>query len=295
MRRAIIGVLLLVLLLNAAPPVRADGGVAVRSSEAQINFPRSVTFRLDAESETAISDVQLQVRTPGQRYGSAVRNVRPSFSPGQRINATWSWPRFGSQLPPGAEITYRWRITDGDGRVTETPLASVYVQDTRHEWRELSGGGVTVRWYKGDDRFGREVLDAAREGVARVQRQQGVDLRHPVTVHIYGSQQELFEAVPGAPGWIGGISIPDFDTVLVGFDSRALEWGERALVHELTHQMVYQMTAHPTLGSRVPTWLNEGLAVVSEGATEPKSRELLDEAIRADTVPTLRNLSLIHI
>jgi hypothetical protein len=290
-RRLLAAALALLALLVSASGVAADEGVTVRASEAQVNFPRGVTFRLEAESAVQISDVQLQLNTPGQRYGNAVRNVRPTFTPGDHISATWSWQRFGSVLPPGAEISYRWRITDAEGRVTETPLSSLRVQDDRHTWRELSDGNVTVRWYRGDDAFGRDLLASARESVDRIQAQQGVDLHYPVTVHVYGSQQELFEAIPGVPGWIGGISIPEFDTVVVGFGPQDLSWGRRALTHELTHQMVFQMTAHPTLGSRVPVWLNEGLAVVSEGEIEPAAQKLLDDAVRGDMLPTLRNLA----
>jgi hypothetical protein len=265
--------------------------VVVRASEAEVNFPRGVSFRLEAESAAGIRDVQLQVHTPGRRYGAAVRNVRPSFSPGQAVSASWTWPRFGNALPPGTVITYRWRITDDEGYVTETEQASVRVQDGRYTWRELSEGSFTVRWYRGDDRFGRDLLAAVREGAERLTRLQGVDLHYPLTIHVYGSQRELYEAVPGVPGWIGGIAIPEFDTVIVGFEPGNLAWGRRALTHEMTHQLVYQMTAHPTLGSRVPTWLNEGLAVVAEGDTERANRRLVDDAVDDDVLPTLRNLA----
>jgi len=290
LREALI-VLAVLAALVLATPVRAEEGVVVRASEAQVNFPRGVSFRLEAESAAGIADVQLQVNTPGQRYGAAVRNVRPTFAAGPSVTATWTWPRFGNQLPPGAEVTYRWRITETDGRVTETPQSSVRVQDSRHDWQEISDGPITVRWYKGGESFGRDILGAARESTARLRQIQGVELRYPLTIHVYASQAELFEAVPGAPGWIGGISIPEFDTVMIGIEPTNLPWGRRALTHEMTHQLVFQMTHHPTLGSRVPTWLNEGLAVVAEGETEARNRQLVDEAVDADTLPTLRALS----
>jgi hypothetical protein len=285
---------LMLLLVPSGMTIRTVGAeepVVVRASRAEINFPRNVSFRLEAESDVEITDIQLQVNTPGQRYGAAVRNVRPSFTPGQQITATWTWPRRGSGLPPGAEITYRWRITDTAGRVTETPLESVRVLDARYRWQELSEGLITVRWYNGGDGFGRDLLAAAQESTQRLSQLQGVDLRYPLTIHVYGSQAELYEAVPGAPGWIGGIAIPEFDTVMIGIEPNNLPWGRRALTHEIAHQLVYQMTAHPTLGSRVPTWLNEGLAVVAEGETEARNHALVDQAVAANTLPTLRALS----
>jgi hypothetical protein len=290
-RGAALLAILLVLFSGTATAIHGEDSVVVRASEAQVNFPRSVSFRLEAESSTEITDVMLRVNTPGQRYGAAARNVRPSFTPGRAVSATWTWPRSGNGLPPGTEITYRWRITQADGTVTETAQESVRVQDSRHAWQELSEGLITVRWYRGGESFGREVLAAAKESSARLARLQGVDLTNPLTIHVYGSQPELFEAVPGAPGWIGGIAIPEFDTVMIGIEPSNLAWGRRALTHEIAHQLVYQMTAHPTLGSRVPTWLNEGLAVVAEGETEARNQALVDQAVANDSLPTLRALN----
>ena len=265
--------------------------VTVHASRAEVSFPRAVRFYLDAESAPGITDVQLQVRTPGQRYGSATRNLRPTFTPGARVQADWTWARLGASLPPGAEVVYRWRITDAAGLVTETDPVSVRVEDNRYTWRELREGPLTLRWYRGDDRFGRELLAEAREAMARLERAQGVEPRHPLTIHVYGSQADLFAALPGVPEWVAGIAIPEFDTVMVGLEPGNLDWGRRLLTHELAHQIVYQMTAHPTLGSRVPTWLNEGLAVVAEGDTEAGNRDLIAEAVATDSLPTLRTLA----
>jgi hypothetical protein len=287
----VVPALILALSIGTPPVATAEGSVVVHASLADVDFPQSVTFRLEAESATQITDVSLQVNTPGQRYGAAVRNVRPSFTPGQSVSATWTWPRAGNGLPPGTEIIYRWRITAADGSVTETAQESIRVQDRRYQWQELTEGPITVRWYRGGDAFGREIMAAAKESAARLARLQGVDLRNALTIHVYGSQPELFEAVPGAPGWIGGIAIPEFDTVMIGIEPSNLSWGRRALTHEIAHQLVYQMTAHPTLGSRVPTWLNEGLAVVAEGESEDRNQTLLDEAVANNTLPTLRALN----
>lgn len=238
-----------------------------------------------------ITDLQLQLSTPGRRYGAAIRNLRPTFTPGQRVAASWTWARFGSDLPPGTEISYRWRMTDAAGQERLTDQQSVRVEDSRYQWQEAHEGLLTVRWHQGDRRFGDAVLAASIASIATLREQQGVELRYPVTVHVYGSQSELYQALPGVPTWIGGISVPELDTVMVGFNTSGLREGERALTHELTHQVIYQMTAHPTVGSQVPTWLNEGLAVASEGATDTRNRDLLDEAIQNDELPTLRNLS----
>ncbi len=285
-----LAIMLLVLIPARATPIRAVSGVTVLTSEASVNFPSGVTFTLEAESATAITDVSLQLNTPTQRYGAYPRNVRPDYQPGSRVSASWTWRRFGGNLPPGTPVTYRWRITDGTGAVTETPLATVRLDDNRFQWRELSDGTVTVRWHQGGDDFGRDLLRDAAATIARLSRDQGVDAQSPVTIHVYASQSELYAALPGVPAWVGGISVGEFDTVLVPIAPGGVAEGRKALAHELTHQLIYQLTFNPTLGSKLPVWLNEGLAVVSEGPTSATNRRRLEQSVTADSVPTLRGL-----
>lgn len=291
--RLLLLLLLVVALVALRPdPAGADATITVGRSEATVSFPGAVSFRLEAESAAEITGVTLLATTPGRRYGGALHNFRPTFTPGPRVAASYTWRRFGSALPPGTEITYRWRITAADGSTTETPAASVRVDDGRFPWRELRDGAITVRWHKGDDRFGRDLLAAATESIAELGKVQGIELRYPLTIHNYASQQELYEAIPGAPAWIGGVAIPEFDTLITGIPPGRLSGeGRRVLAHEITHQLVYQMTAHPTLGSVVPTWLNEGLAVVAEGPTQRQNQRLIDDAVDDDALPTLRNLA----
>ena len=291
--RYLIAFLLLTLLAAAAvgpAPARAETAITVISSGARVNFPSGVTFTLEAESAAEISEVVLQVNTPGQRHGAYPRNVRPDFRPGARVTANWTWRRFGTSLPPGTEVTYRWLMTDAAGSVHETPVASVRVDDTRFQWKELREGPVTVRWHEGGDAFGRDLLSATKLAVSRLEQEQGVDLQTPVTVHVYASDSEMHSALPGLPAWAGGISLGEWDMLLVPIPPQQLNAGRRALVHELAHQLIYQITFHPALGSKVPVWLNEGLAVVAEGATSTGNRRLIDDAVDNGTLPTLRSL-----
>jgi hypothetical protein len=291
MIRALVVVVIVLAIFTLQAARVGAAGVTVVSSAARVDFPWGVTFTLEAVSEAEITDVSLLVNLPNQRYGAYPRNVRPDFRPGPRVTATWTWRRYGSQLPPGADISYQWRITDAAGARVETPMAVVRVEDTRFPWRELKSDTVTLRWYRGDEAFGRDLLDAATATVTRLAHEQGVDLVRPVTVLVYGSQADLYSALPGTPPWIGGISIGEYDTVLVPIAPGDRGDGQRALLHELTHQIIYQITFSPGLGSRVPAWLNEGLAVVAEGGTSREHRQALAQAVQFDRLPTLRTLT----
>jgi hypothetical protein len=271
---------------------RAADAITVVSSDASVQFPNAVTFTLVAASQQSITNVSLIVDTPGKDYGDVPVNVRPSFTPGSAVRATWTWdsPGPGYQLPPGVEIDYRWSIEDSGGASMQTAPAIVRYADSRFNWQERSGPGVHLYWNQGGAAFGGELMQTAQSGLTRLHDEQGVDLVSNVSVYVYADQRELRGAMLGSPTWIGGRAYPEFGTILLVIDRDHISDGERSLVHELTHQLVYQQTADPLLGSHVPLWLNEGLAVTSEGPTKPEFKTALSMAISKNDVSSFRNL-----
>ena len=161
------------LLLGAAATgrLRAAAPIVINRSEARVTFPTGVTFTLDAEATEAITDVALQITVPSQRYGSFPQNVRPDFRPGNRVTASYAWRRLGSALPPGAVVSYRWRVTDAVGNTIESAAATVTVEDGRYTWQEAREGLLTVRWYRADEAFGRRLLSEAQAAIAKVSRE----------------------------------------------------------------------------------------------------------------------------
>jgi hypothetical protein len=61
------------------------------------------------------------------------------------------------------------------------------------------------------------------------------------------------------------------------------------VVHELTHQVTYQMTNNP-YGS-LPVWLNEGLSMYAEGELDVTFRSYLSDALNSGDVLSVRSLS----
>ena len=66
------------------------------------------------------------------------------------------------------------------------------MDDNRFQWQELRDGPLTVRWYRGDERFGRDMLGSVTDAVRRLSAEQGVDLAAPVTVHVYDGAGHAF-------------------------------------------------------------------------------------------------------
>jgi hypothetical protein len=148
---------------------------------------------------------------------------------------------------------------------------------------------VRLHWYEGDEAFATDLATAAHNGLQFNETQSGLKAAAPIDIYVYASTDDLKEAILYEPSWTGGQAFPDQNIVILGISEYDLDWGRDAIVHELTHVLVGHLT-FSCLGD-VPTWLNEGLAVYSEGELDPASESQLEAAIRDDTLLTVRSLS----
>ena len=89
--------------------------------------------------------------------------------------------------------------------------------------------------------------------------------------------------------WTGGVAFTRYGTIAIGISPGNLSWGRRAISHELTHLVIHQMTLNPY--SDLPTWLDEGLAMHSEGPLNPQFTSSLNRAIDEDNLISVQSLS----
>ncbi|HSK86933.1 MAG TPA: hypothetical protein VK880_01150, partial [Anaerolineales bacterium] len=88
---------------------RAD----VANNEVVLHFPEAATFRLSFSGEAEITSVVLEYGNEQQTCGEVIAKAFPQFTPGKTIQAEWTWEmRQSGSLPPGAQLWWRWRITD---------------------------------------------------------------------------------------------------------------------------------------------------------------------------------------
>ena len=290
MRKSILALILSLSLLTvtsafASPPPD------VTNNEVTLNFPESATFRLTVTSEAEITSVVLEYGNEQQTCGEVIAKAFPQFTPAKTVAAEWTWEmRQSGSLPPGAQLWWRWRITDANGSETLTETETATWLDDVHQWQTMSNGdNLQLHWYEGDQAFATELAQAAYDGLQFNETQSGLQAEAPIDIYIYADTYDLQEAILYEPSWTGGQAFPDQDIVILGISKSDLEWGKDAIAHELTHVLVGHLT-FSCLGD-VPTWLNEGLAVYSEGGLDPQSQQQLDDAIQNDTLLTVRSLS----
>lgn len=292
MKRIGIFALMVSLLLVSLSPglVQAQGGVTVAASSVDVEFPAKLHFSLSARSDVNITDVRLYYTIDRESYAQVTSEVYIEFVPATVVDADWTWDmKKTGGLPTGAGVRYWWIVKDANGDKAETTPASISFDDNRYTWRSLAENNVTIFWYKGNQSFAGELMSAAQQALTRLTNNTGAYLKTPVKIYIYANSQDLQGAMIFPQEWTGGSAFTEFGIITIGIDTDNLDWGKRALAHELTHLVVHQMTFNPYIG--LPTWLDEGLAMYNEGALDASLVGSLQRALDANSLITVRSLS----
>lgn len=273
--------------------VAAQAGITVTASNVAVNFPSQAVFTVNAESYVDIVDVRLYYQVDKMNYAEVVSEGWADFTPASKVEANWVWDMTNASLPPGAEVTYWWRIEDAAGNKIETSPKIMHFDDGRYTWQSLTGtvpqgGELTLFWYTGGDSFARELMDVCQEGLARLTQDIGTYPERPIKIYIYASDSALKGAMISSNEWSGGVAFTDFGIIAISISPSELDWGKGALVHELTHLVVRQATFSPY--GQLPLWLDEGLATYNEGELDPVLRSYLEEAILKDELISVRSL-----
>lgn len=290
-RQLLTAILLALALTIGAELTPAPVAAQATADRATISFPQQVTYSATLASGAPITKVVLEYGSEQLNCGHVIGKAFPEFTSALVVSVEWTWDmRQSGSLPPGATLWWRWRYEDESGAQFVTEEQNVTWLDSDHRWRTLAHRDLLrLHWYAGDDAFAQTLLDTALAGLALNEQQAGLTTPAPVDVYIYANTADMREAILYEPSWTGGLAFPDHDIVLIGISSSDLDWGRSALVHELTHVLVGHLT-FTCLGD-VPTWLNEGLAVYSEGQLDSASQAQLDAAIRSDALLSVRSLS----
>jgi len=282
--------LILSLNLFTVPTAFAAPQADVANDQPVIQFPNTITFQAKITASANITSIVLEYGSEQLTCGDVIAKAFPEFTPGKSIDAQWTWDmRQSGSLPPGATIWWRWRYIDESGKETVSDQKTITWLDSEHNWKTIKKDKLNLHWYSGNQEFAQELLNAAQGGLDFNRTKSGLIAEAPIDLYIFADTNDMKDAILYEPSWTGGQAFADHDIVILGISQNDLDWGKDAIVHELTHVLVGHLT-FSCLGA-VPTWLNEGLAVYSEGELDSTSQTQLDEAIRNDNLLTVRSLS----
>jgi hypothetical protein len=275
---------------SSSPTTYAASGPGVEGNHAKPDFPDSVTFYLSVSSQAVIDTIELEYGATQVTCGAASAKATPDFDPATRVKASWTWDfRKSNSPPPGARIWWRWHVRDEAGNELEVEEQEIFFDDPRYDWQEIRSDELVLLSAVPVRTVNQGLWQAANEALDRLESDIGARPERLVKIYNYPSTQDLHDAVVFTREWTGGQARASYDTILLGVNRSNLEWGERAMTHELTHLVIYQVTFN-CLGD-LPTWLDEGLAEYIEGDLTSHSQETLDAARADDDLITLQSLS----
>ncbi len=291
-KKASILALVICLLLTILSPglVQAQSGLTVLDSSAQAEFPSNLKFNLSVESDVTITDIRLHYAVDLVSFAQVTSEVYIEFVPSPTVDAKWTWDmRKTGGLPPGSSVDYWWTVEDVNGNRVETAPVKVRFDDLRYPWRSLAEDEITIYWYKGDESFAQEIMAVAQQALVQLASDTGAYLERPIKLYIYASAQDLQGAMIYPQEWTGGAAFTRYDTITIGIAPGNLQWGKKAIAHELTHLVIHQMTLNPYGG--LPNWLDEGLAMHTEGVLGPQFTTHLNRAIAENGLISVPSLS----
>jgi hypothetical protein len=291
MRRTFISILVIAVLALFVPVlVQAQSEISVLSSSAQADFPNSLTFNLSAESDTKITDVRLRYIVEQEAYTEVIGEAPVAFNSATKISVSYVLDmRQTGGLPPGTTVHYWWIVKNTDGEKIETNRESVHFDDERYQWQSITQDMVTIYWYEGQKSFADELMSSAQQTLAKLAQDTGASLERSVKIYVYASTADLQGALVFPSEWTGGVAFTGQSTIAIGIPIYSLDWGKRAISHELAHQATHQMTRNPY--NDIPTWLSEGLAMYAEGPLEAYFASSLKNAVNQNSLISVRSLA----
>jgi hypothetical protein len=286
-------ILILISLFAITVASAPQNAVSVHKNNAELNFPETITFQLEASSSTKITSVHLEFGTDALACGESVSRAIPDdYEPNTEIAVEWVWNlRRSGSVPPGTEIWWRWVLENEGGEKIETPVQRLIYLDDIFAWRTRVSEHLSLYWYEGSQQFAASLLKAGEDALVRLDQMTGVMAEKQVKIYIYASSEDMQEATLFAPGWSGGRAFPWNSAVIIGVPPSNLAWGVDAMTHELTHVVIGQYTF--SCVDSTPGWITEGLAMLTEGDLEPYYQGILQEAVDADTLLSVREVGQI--
>jgi hypothetical protein len=277
---------LLILLLGFPTQALAQTDIQISGNDYRYTFGSEITFQATLNSKVPIKEVLLVL----QPEGSSTTEVSQGtlYENGLVIS---KYDLGANPIRAYSRVDYWYQVTLTNGETLTVGRSSFDYADNRYTWQVLNNDPFEIHWYHGDAAFGRDVLNVAQAGLKQIQSYLPVAPKGTVKIYVYDSASEVQKALQlSGQSWIAGHADPDLGVILVSLPDgpeQHLEM-ERQVPHEIMHVMLYQ--TYPEIYSKLPVWLNEGLASISELYPSPDYRVLLETAFQKGSLLPISSL-----
>ena len=279
--------------LNVDPDVPtstgSSTGVEVLASTHRIEFPERIVIQLTADAPEDIRSVRIFYRVGDAN--SQVYAYPKSFDNTGPLSARFDIKTGrGSYIPQGVDIEYYYVFTDSRGHDIESGRFSFPFLDRRYNWNGIEFEDFTLYWHDRSERAVRSVGADVSIRMRRVKQVLGLEDDYNFKAVIINDRAEAARSFPPVSqtsqdvALFGGFAMGNHGAlVLAGLN-------HDGLVHELTHLMVDE--ALGSRNSRIPAWLNEGIAMYFEPHGHQRESEVRRAYSRGSLIP-LRHMASV--
>ncbi len=149
-------------------------------------------------------------------------------------------------------------------------------------FRELRSEHFLLRYEGQKEKLSDEVLTSLEGSFQNLALDLNYAPTETIVVLLYPN--EAFRDITRSPSWVGALNDGKIRVPVSGITQMSADLA-RVVKHELTHSFVRQITV-----GRCPTWFNEGLAQLEEGATTATQGTALARAMAAGKLPAYSDL-----
>jgi hypothetical protein len=280
--------IVVILVLSIAPAADAkQTQITIDSSSAEGSYPSGITFHVSASAGSPIVKAELFYSRAGEE---TLYLESTPVEPATHIDQTLKLDLFNNFLPPGIEITYRWRVTDESGATFDSDPQQIDWVDQRFDWKSLSTDGLSIYYYASNEQFAQSILDTAQSTIEGLRANFGLVPTKEIRLWVYDTAKDFEGAqVPNSGEWVRGSAFPAWGLILAvlpnGEDSEVL----RVVPHEITHQVLHQAMQNPF--NSPPLWYDEGFAVYQQQTGTGHMPGLVAEAAAEGRLLSLRSLT----
>jgi len=288
MRRISIYLAMIALCLGISSPARGQGRIEVVILQLDFTFGEQISIEAEVASELPIKSVQVFLQP---ETGNPSADGEITFTPPNQILYTLDLS--DHPLDVFSQINYWFKIELENGEFITSETFHFDYTDNRFEWQSLSTDEFEIFWYRGGDDFGKQVINTAYDGLARIREYLQVPQSKKVTFYIYAStaeMQETLQITNQVAEQIAGHANSDLGVITASIPpgpSQTLEI-KRQIPHELSHVLLYQKLGNGYVN--LPKWLNEGLASRAELFPNPNYAILLRRAYEREALLTIAHL-----
>ena len=256
------------LLSTQAPSVRAEA--VIEASSVDNGYPKQLTFKVTARSESDITDASLAYSITGRGTSALGKPANPPSGKNVTVEVVLQVNSGASYIPVGSEFVYHWEITSADGKTVSGPEQTFFFLPPNQDWKSVKGEFMTVYYHGDKEALANTYLKAGVETYDKIGKTLfGVTLKQlPVKVILFDNEKESDLSRPGAGAGAFDAAVTTCGTkvtndiillipVACGSPDRT-----DTLRHEFGH--ILNQTAGEGLLAKLPSWLDEGTAVFAQ-------------------------------